>query len=85
MGAQVVITSEFCFAIYFLAGIFFFIWSQQFAPRSKAAFDNCFHYSRVTWAIFVLIAVAIWPIIALRMMYRFTFPTRDAKDEKSDR
>ena len=78
------ITPELIFSLYLMAGLFFFFWSQQFTPRSKAAFDDCFRYSRVVWVIGIVIAGLLWPIFAIGFMYRFMYP-RDDKDEKSGR
>jgi hypothetical protein len=79
-----VITPGTAFAFYLLAGLLFFFWSQQFTPRSRAAFDDCFRYSRVVWVIGIVIAGLLWPIFAIGFMYRFMYPRAD-KDEKPDR
>lgn len=71
--------------IYVVTGIMFFSWSMQYAPRSRQAFNTCFQYSRVVYALIMLVAITIWPLIAISMLYRFTFGTKEAKDEESDR
>ena len=78
------ITTELAVSLYLVAGLLFFFWSHQFTPRSKAAFDECFRYSRVVWVIGIVIAGLLWPVFAIGFMYRFMYPRGD-KDEKSDR
>jgi hypothetical protein len=77
------ITLELGLLFYLLAGVMFFSWSQQFVAKSKQSFDMCFRYSRIGLAIQVLFMVMLWPIMAMTLVYRFTFGVKD--DEKSDR
>ncbi len=77
-------TPGFLVAIYLLAGLLFFFWSEPYRPRSSAAFDACFRHSRAVWLVMILIAASIWPIMVANMTYRFLFLSRK-EDEDADR